>query len=310
MLNLKNKRVLVTGPKSMIGRSVCEKLRERGADVFECYKSVCDLTNEEETLKTFLRVMPDYVFHVAGHNGGIQFNRDYPEEIFRKTVLMGLNVFHASTVCNVEKVVSIISVCAYPDCELFEESTFWDGKPNQSVECHGFAKRFLDAYGRQIALDPNLNTKVINVILTNCYGEYDRFDDKRGKVVSSLIYKFDKAQKNGEDITCWGTGQSSRDLMYREDAAECLIQAFEKYDDPMEPINVGTFNPIKIKDLVNIIAEEMEFTGQVLWDSSKGDGQLKREMSNKKMKEYINHSFVDIRDGVRKTVKWYKEQHD
>lgn len=300
-------RLLVTGANSMIGRQVIELAKDK-YEVLPATHQAWDLTCPYETQAMF-QMRPDYVIHLAGYNGGIEFNRMYPDEIFEKTVKMAINVLSCCRDFKVIKTLSVLASCSYPnnssDLPMSEEQ-LWTGLPNASVECHGLAKRILDAYSRQLC---KTGTPCYCAILNNSFGPFDRFDPLRGKVVSALIKRFVDAERNGlPEVICWGTGAPLREFIYCRDAAACLLQALDKYDEP-GPINISSGDEISIKELTELIVELTGYNGKVVWDSSKPDGQMRKSLDITKMNRHIKHQFTDIKEALKETIEWYYENN-
>jgi GDP-L-fucose synthase len=311
MTPIYKKRVLVTGSKSMIGTQVRFHLMYQGASVCSCDHSWIDLLDFNRTKEVFTHSKPDYVIHLATYSGNIQFNQKYPADTFFRTTQMGLNVLRASQELGIKKVVSILSSCAIADCgkEELSESDLWMGKPNASIECHGFAKRNLDAYSRQISRQYGL--EYVCCIVNNSYGPKDSFSIEKTKVIGALIKKFVDAQKqNLDEVVCWGTGKPLREFIYCNDAGDGIVQVLEKYDDVNEPINITSGQEISIKDLTIMIADIVGYKGAIKWDVSKGDGQMRKKLNMDKMNKYINIKFTPLRQGLEKTIQWYKENHN
>jgi len=309
MINLENKKVIVTGAASMIGKSVTKKLEERGAIVHKVLHAECDLLDYNQTIKVFEDFQPDYCIHAAGYNGNINFNKLYPSDIFYNTTVMGVNTLKASAETGVEKVVSVLASCAYRSTnDSLREGDFNEGLPDKSVEAHGLSKKALYYYSKQI--HKQYGTVAVCTIFNTAYGPHDSFNVNKTKVVGGLIKKFTDAAKNKEPrVTCWGTGKPRRELIYCEDAAEGVIQALEKYTVVDYPINIGYNKDISIKELAELIASIVEFEGEIYWDLDKPDGQLRKILDSSRMKECnINiENPVSLEAGLRKTIQWYKE---
>lgn len=308
MNNIYNKRVLVTGSDSMIGSKVRFHLLYQGATVCACPHEWIDLMDFGKTLEYFQHSKPDYVIHLATHSGNIQFNQKYPADTFYRTTQIGLNVLTAAKDVGVKKVVSILSSCAIADCgkEELSESDLWIGKPNASIECHGFAKRNLDAYSRQLSKQYGLN--YVCCIVNNSYGPKDNFTLEKTKVIGALIKKFvDAYDQNLNEVVCWGTGTPLREFIYCHDAGDGIVQVLEKYDDINEPINITSGQEISIKDLTIMIADIIGYKGKITWDTSKGDGQMRKKLNMDKMNKYLNIKFTPLRVGLEATIKWYRE---
>jgi GDP-L-fucose synthase len=322
MIDLSYARVLVTGGESMVGKAICDALRKRHADVFDCPHQHYNLLSSDSVNLLFDRYHPDFVIHAAGWNGGIAWNKRYPETIFYRTAMMGLNVLKACIDYQVEKVVSIISSCAYPEGlragseiikrEVLFESDLWDGLPNTTVECHGLAKRMLDAYSRQIVKQHKI--KAVCCVLTNCYGSHDSFHPDKTKVVGALIRKFVEAHiKHELTVTCWGTGSPLREFMYAPDAGEAIVQALERYENTNNPINIGSGEEVSIKTLTDIIAQQVGYQGDIIWDTTKPDGQMKKLLGTIPMMQQLDVPITKLESGIKETINWYianKEQAD
>jgi len=309
MDELKNTKILVTGASSMIGRAVVHKLEQRGASVIRLLHEECDLLNWPETIEFFRTQKADYCIHAAGYNGNIRFNRLYPSDIFYNTTIMGLNVLRACALTGIKKVVTPLASCAYRSTdEQLRETDFNIGMPDESVEAHGLSKKTIYHYSRQLCKQYNINA--ICTIFNTAYGPYDSFDINKTKVVGGLIKKFVSAVENNEkEVQCWGTGAPRRELIYCVDAAEGIIQALEKYFNVKQPINIGYNEDISIKDLASLIADLAGYNGEILWDTTKPDGQYRKILDSSRMKEH-GISIIDrtsLRDGLSKTIKWYKE---
>lgn len=298
--------LLVTGADSMIGRQVVELAKDKYSVLAVSHNS-WDLNNQYDTIALF-QTEPDYVIHLAGYNGGIEFNRLYPDVIFENTVRMAINVLSCCRDFKVKKTLSVLASCSYPNnsSEIpMSEDQLWAGFPNQSVECHGLAKRTLDAYSRQLC---KIGIPCYCAILNNSFGPFDRFDQLRGKVVSALIKRFvDAKEQNLSEVSCWGTGSPLREFIYCKDAAACLLQILEKYEE-LEPINISSGEEISIRELTELIVELVGYEGKVLWDTSKSDGQMRKSLDITKMNKYIEHKFTNIKDALKETIEWYTNE--
>lgn len=304
MIDINGEKVLVTGGSSMIGSAVIESLQNKGAFVIAPTHEECDLLVYDDTARMIDFHNPKYVVHCAGWNGGIKFNKDYPASIFFRTATMALNVLNCCARYNVDKVVSIISSCAYPDLGNIElsESNLWNGLPNNTVECHGLSKRILHAYGRQ--LSKQYNIKCISAILTNCYGIGDSFNPDKTKVVGAIINKIVHAKQHGlDEVICWGTGRPLRELMFSADAGEAITQTLLKCD--YELMNIGSDIEVSIKELTEIVAKLVGYKGKITWDSTKPDGQMRKKLDTSLMNLTIDFKRTSIEEGLKQTIDWY-----
>jgi len=307
---LTNKKILVTGGAGFLGSSIVEKLKERGVnekDIRIPRSKGMDLRkwgNCVEVVKD-----TDIVIHLAARVGGIGFNRNYPATLFYDNAIMGIQLIEAARQEDVEKFVAIGTVCAYPKFTPvpFKEEDLWNGYPEETNAPYGLAKKMLLVQSQAYRQQYGFNS--IFLLPVNLYGPGDNFDLESSHVIPALIRKFtDAVQNNKREVEVWGTGKASREFLYVEDAAEGILLATERYNKP-EPVNLGAGFEIKIKDLVELIAELTGFVGRIRWDSTKPDGQPRRCLNTTKAeKEFGFKARTDFRNGLRKTIDWYKEQ--
>lgn len=304
-------KLLITGADSMIGRHIMARPELIHYNVVGVKKCDYDLTDQNQTNIMFMHHRPNYVVHLAGYNGGIEFNRRFGDIIYERTVRMAINVLSCARDYGVTKCLSVLASCSYPNSASdvpMVETDLWNGAPNPSVECHGSAKRVLDVYSRLLCATGK--TIANTAIMNNSFGPYDRFDPLRGKVVSALIRRFVEAtETNAEKVICWGTGAPLREFIYANDAAGYLIQIMENFHD-WDTINVSSGSEISIKELTELIVEITGYKGKVEWDTSKPDGQMRKALDLTKMKQYVNISVTDMRLALTETINWYKKNKE
>ena len=306
MINLSGKRVILTGGEGFFGSHIYRSLLDRGANVISVAHDRLDLMLLQNVIEYYTSVEPDYCIHCAGYNGGIQFNLANPAHILYTNTVMGLNVYEACRIAEVKKLVSIMSSCAYPDTgmEVLNEKDFWNGPPNPTIKSHGIAKRILQVAAESYKKQHNLNA--VTVCVTNLYGEFGTFNLERTKVVGALIRKVVESKINDSPfVQCLGTGKPKREFMYVRDAAEAISQSLEKYDDSFETLNIGTGKEITIKSLIEKIVKHVDYDGQISWDTSRPDGQMKKLLDTTKMQKILDLKTTDIDEGLQKTIAWY-----
>jgi GDP-L-fucose synthase len=308
-LSLADKRVLVTGGAGFLGAPVCRLLEERGAgEVIVPRKLEHDLTEAEAVTSLFDATRPDVVIHLAAEVGGIGANRDNPGRFFYANMAMGLHMVEEARRRDVERFIQVGTVCSYPKFTPvpFSESTLWDGYPEETNAPYGVAKKallvMLAAYREQYGFPG------IFLMPTNLYGPRDNFDPRSSHVIPALILKCEEARLLGESsITCWGTGSASREFLYVDDCASAIVMATEGYNRP-EPVNIGVGKEITIRDLVELIAQVTDFTGEIVWDTSKPDGQPRRVLDTTRAEQEFGFSATtSFEDGLRTTVDWFRE---
>ena len=306
---LSDKRILITGGRGFLGSHLIPKLHKRGVKK-EQIKVISiedsDLRKWENCLNAVEGV--DIVIHLAAKVGGIGFNQNYPAELFYDNAIMGIQLIEAARQKKIEKFVAIGTICAYPKFTPvpFKEDQLWNGYPEETNAPYGLAKKMLlvqtQSYRKQYGFN------AIYLLPVNLYGPGDNFNPDSSHVIPALIKKFIDAKMSGEkEVVVWGTGEVSREFLSVEDAAEGIILATENYNDS-EPVKIGAGFEIKIKELVNIIAELTEFKGEIVWDKSKPDGQPRRCLDTSMAKKYFGfEAKIELREGIKKTVKWYIE---
>jgi len=309
-MNWSNLKVTVTGGAGFLGRFVCEKLRSRGCRQIDVPRSAqYDLTTENGVTRMYADFDPDMVIHLAAEVGGIGANKIHPGRFCYSNLAMGMHLIEQGRIHGLKKIVQTGTVCAYPKFAPapFLESDLWNGYPEETNAPYGVAKKslfvMLDAYRQEY------NCKSAVVVPVNLFGPGDNFDLQTSHVIPALIRKCLEAKERGENkLVCWGTGVATREFLYVEDAAEGILRAAEEIDEP-SPINLGTGRETPIRELVQIIAALTGYRGEIVWDSSKPDGQPRRCLDTSRAKELLNwQANVDLTTGLEKTIAWYREQ--
>jgi GDP-L-fucose synthase len=307
-----DKRVTVTGGAGFLGSFILEKLAERGAkDVFVPQIENYDLTRPEDIDRMLDDAKPDVLIHLAALAGGIGANRARPAEFFYKNLMMGVPLMHKSWERGVEKFVAIGTICAYPKFTPipFKEENLWDGYPEETNAPYGLAKKMLLVQAQAYREQYDFNA--IYLLPVNLYGPRDNFNLETSHVIPALIRKCVEAQERGDDkIVAWGTGAPTREFLYAGDAAEGILLAAEKYNDS-EPVNLGSGMEISIKDLTELIVKLTGFEGEIVWDSSKPDGQPRRGLDVKRAKEFFGfEAQMTFEQGLKNTIEWFRANRD
>ena len=306
------KNIIVTGGAGFLGKAVVSLLRERGADnIFVPRKVQYDLRREENIVRMFKEVNPDVVIHLAANVGGIGANRAKPATFFYDNIMMGTQLMEISRIHGVEKFVGIGTICAYPKfAEVpFKEDSLWLGYPEETNAAYGLAKKMLLVQSQVYREQYGFNS--IYLLPVNLYGPNDNFmPEFSSHVIPAVIKKcFDAVTQGSESITVWGTGKATREFIYVDDAARGIVLASERYNKP-DPVNIGAGFEISIKDLVGLIVEMTGFRGRVIWDTTKPDGQPRRMLDTRRAREEFGFSAeTTLREGLSRTIEWYKEHH-
>ena len=307
-------QVCVTGGAGFLGQAVCARLRERGVSddrLFIPRRKDYDLTIEADVVRMYDDAKPDAVIHLAAEVGGIGANRDHPGRFCFANLSMGMNLIEHGRARGIQKFVQTGTVCAYPKFAPipFNEDTLWDGYPEETNAPYGVAKKtlfvLLDGYYREYGFKSSV------VVPVNLYGPQDNFDLHTSHVIPALIRKCIEARDSGAGhIDCWGTGSASREFLYVEDAAEGILTAAEKMDEPV-PINLGTGSEITIKNLVELVARLCKFEGELRWDPAKPDGQPRRCLDTNRAKERMDwQAEVGFEEGLKRTIQWFEANRD
>jgi GDP-L-fucose synthase len=302
-----NKKILVTGGAGFLGSFLVERLKEEGVDEEDIRiprsKDV-DLRHWENCVEVVKEI--DIVIHLAAKVGGIGYNQKYPATLFYDNAIMGIQMMEAARQEEVDKFVTVGTVCAYPKFTPvpFKEEDLWNGYPEETNAPYGLAKKMLLVQAQAYRQQYGFNS--IFLLPVNLYGPRDNFDLESSHVIPALIRKFAEAVKNNKkEVGVWGTGKVSREFLYVEDAARGIILASEKYNKP-EPVNLGAGFEIKIEDLVELIAELTGYNGKIVRDTTKPDGQPRRYLDvSRAEKEFGFKAKTRFREGLKKTIEWY-----
>ncbi|HSV14006.1 MAG TPA: GDP-L-fucose synthase, partial [Tepidisphaeraceae bacterium] len=269
------------------------------------------LTREQDAERLYTEFKPTVVLHLAAEVGGIGANRDNPGRFFFANLAMGMHLIEGARKFGLKKFVQVGTICAYPKFTPvpFRENELWNGYPEETNAPYGIAKKSLlvmcQAYRQQYGLN------AIYLLPVNLYGPRDNFHLHSSHVIPALIRKCVEARRRGDaQITAWGTGSASREFLYVEDCAEGLVAAMEQYDSP-EPMNLGSGREITIKNLTELIAKISRFEGQIIWDTTKPDGQPRRCLDVARAKQTIGFTArTTLEDGLRKTIEWFEAHID
>ncbi len=309
-----DRRVIVTGGAGFLGSVVVRKLQEQGvAAVVVPRQEEYDLTQIEavrQLLADTAQPGPvDMVIHLAAKVGGIGANRARPAEFFYDNLMMSVPLLHESWRAGVAKFVAIGTICAYPKFAPipFREESLWDGYPEETNAPYGLAKKMLLVQSQTYREQYGYNS--IFLLPVNLYGPGDNFDPETSHVIPALIRKCVEAPSTGSgqgEIVAWGDGSPTREFLYVDDAAEGILLAAERYNRS-EPVNLGSSFEISIKELTETIARVTGFSGRIVWDASKPNGQPRRKLDVSRAEaEFGFHATTPFAEGLRRTVDWYR----
>jgi GDP-L-fucose synthase len=310
-MDLKNKKIVVTGGGGFLGSFVVEKLiKDRGvpeSNITVPRSKDLDLRFFENCKKAVKG--SDIVIHLAANAGGIGYNQAKPGELFYDNIIMNTQLMEAARLEGVKKFTGLGSICAYPKMTPvpFKEEDLWNGYPEETNAPYGLAKKMMLVQGQAYRKQYGMN--VIHLLTVNLFGPRDDFDPSSSHVIPALIRKVKEAKDAKKDfIEVWGTGNATREFFYADDAAEAIIAATEKYDKE-DPVNIGSGQEISIRQLVETIVRLMEFKGDIRWTGTT-DGQPRRSLdTTKAFKEFGFKAKMSFEEGLKNTINWYEHDH-
>ena len=300
---IKQKKILVTGGTGMVGHAFASA--KSNHKLVLVGSQDCDLKLWQDTRDMIKKINPDVIIHLAARVGGIKANMDHMGDFYRENVLINTNVLEAARLQGVEKVVSLLSTCVYPDNVKYPltEDQIHNGRPHSSNYAYAYAKRMLDVQSR--AYRKQYGCNFITAVPNNLFGENDNFDLENSHVIPAIIRKMHEAKQNNSDVTLWGDGSPLREFTYAKDLADILLFLVEEYNDS-EPINVGNTQEISIKEVAEAIAEILGFTGEIIWDTSKPKGQYRKLSDNSKLLDlgWREEKYTDFKKALTEACKW------
>jgi len=296
-------RALVTGGGGFLGARLVERLQAEGHDVTAARRRDYDLTHEEDAARLFADTRPELVFHLAAEVGGIGANRENPGRYWYANLIMGAHVLEQSRAHEVAKLVTLGTICEYPKFTPvpFSEDDLWNGYPEETNAPYGVAKKSLLVGGQAYRDQYGLN--VIHLLPVNLYGPGDNFDERTAHVIPDLIRKM---HESSDRVVLFGDGTPTREFLYVDDAVEGIVLGAQHYDGA-EPVNLGSGTEIAIRDLAELIAELTGFSGEIVWDETKPNGQPRRLLDVTRAERLFGfRARTDFREGLERTIAWYR----
>jgi GDP-L-fucose synthase len=304
----KTAKIYIAGHTGLVGSAILRSLQAQGYAKF-LLRTIDELDLTQQSLvESFLQhEKPNYVFLAAAKVGGIHANNTYPADFIYINLQIQTNIIHAAYQSGVKKLCFLGSSCIYPKFapQPIKEDSFLDGKLEPTNEPYAIAKiagiEMCQAYNRQYG------TNYISVMPTNLYGLYDNFDLKSSHVLPALIRKFIEARKEGApSVTVWGTGSPKREFLFVDDLADACVYLMNNYQGS-EIVNIGVGEDVTILELANLIKEEVEYEGTIVFDTTKPDGTPQKLLDVSKIHQLGWKAKTPLREGIRKTIQWYLE---
>ncbi|XP_072014531.1 GDP-L-fucose synthase-like [Amphiura filiformis] len=309
------KVILVTGGTGLVGKAI-EKVvgddpRPDEKWVFMSSKDA-DLTSEAETAALFEKHQPTHVIHLAAMVGGLFKNLAYNLDFWRVNIKINDNVLNTAFKFKCRKVVSCLSTCIFPNKTTYpiDETMVHNGPPHDSNFGYSYAKRMIDVQNK--AYHKQHGCQFTSVIPTNVFGPWDNFNLEDGHVLPGLMHKCRTSKKQDTPFTIWGTGSPRRQFIYSYDLARLFLWTLREYEE-IDPIilSVGEEDEVSIKEAAEMVVEAFEFKGEVVYDTSKSDGQFKKTASNAKLRKYLpDFKFTPIKQAIKETVDWFEANYE
>ena len=313
----KDKKVLVAGGSGLIGIQLVDLLIQHGAkvhvvDLRKPYGKLdfpqavifkkMDLTDYKNCISVCKDI--DYVFNLMCIKGSPKAMKEKPASHLVPMIRFNTNLMEAARECNVKRYLYTSSVGVYHPTEVLVEDDVWKTFPSENDWYAGWAKRIGELQAQAYEIEYGWDSISI-VRPTNTYGPYDYFDSDRATVVPSLIKKI---LSGDSSIVVWGDGSNVRDFMYSRDVAKGMMLVMEKSPGPKYPVNLGSGKRYSIKDLINIILDNVDKKPEIVWDTSKITGDNVRVMNIDRAKSLGFKQTISLEEGVRRTINWYKNE--
>ncbi|ETL35999.1 hypothetical protein L916_11926 [Phytophthora nicotianae] len=307
--------VLVTGGTGLVGRALQDVVASLGSPQDEWHfvgSKDADLRDPQQTRELFERVRPTHVLHLAALVGGLFHNLSRKVDFFRENMAINDSVLQCCQQFDVKKLVSCLSTCVFPAETAYplDETMLHSGRAHSSNEGYAMAKRLVDTLNRCYA--DQFGCNFTSVIPTNIYGPHDNFNVDDGHVVPGLIHKCYLAKRDSMPFVIWGSGKPLRQFIYSHDVARLMLWTLDHYDS-VEPLilSVDEEDEVSVGDVAQKIAAAMDFKREIVFNTSKADGQFKKTASNAKLRRLLpDFQFTPISKGLQQTTAWFEENYE
>lgn len=308
MMSSRYKRILVTGAHGFLGHHIVPELRKTFAAEFVCpTRADYDLLEPGVPARMLADIQPDAVVHLAAKSGGIIDNKKRPADYFYDNLAMNTAVFDASFKAGVKKFLTLMGGCSYPSnaTSPIGEDQMWNGLPQIESAGYSTAKKMLLIQSWAYRVQHGFNSVVL--IPGNVYGEWDNFNLEQAHVIPAMIRKYVEAQEAGRPtMTAFGTGRPTRDFVYAGDVAATIPWFLEHYDSS-EPVNISAGRRISIRELADTVKKATGFAGEIVWDSSKPDGQIDKIFDVRRLNALGLSCDTTLEAGLQRTTAWFRE---
>jgi GDP-L-fucose synthase len=297
--------ILVAGGSGLVGSAIVRELKRLNQNVIGISSKDVDLLDRDKTFTFVHNLKPNAIIDAAAKVGGIGGNNTYPAEFLTQNLQIQSNLMDAAHAANVSKFVFLGSSCIYPrDCaQPIKEEYLLTGELEQTNSAYAVAKiagiELIKSYRKEYGY------KWISVMPTNMYGPNDNFDLENGHVLPVLIRKFiDAKRSSASEVRLWGSGAPLREFLHVDDLAKAVLLCMDKYEDSKQ-INIGSGQEVSITDLADKISKAVGFSGEIIWDSSKPDGTMRKVLDSSKITNLGWKPLISLDQGIASTVEWY-----
>lgn len=309
----KRANVFITGGYGFVGQNLCDYLAAHPNWMMKyhfirAHSAKCDLLKESHVKAIFEKYHPEYVIHLAAMCGGIGANQLYPAVFWDHNLIMSANLMSAAAHYKVKKFVALGTVCSYGRNAIppFKEEMLYTELPEVTNRAYGVAKYAI--YEGLRAFNTQYDMPFSYLIPTNMYGKHDHYGAQNSHVIPAIMIKMHFAKENKKhEVTLWGDGSASRDFLYAPNAAEAILECLET-DTGNQPMNIGTNEEITMRALAEMMANVVGYKGDILWDQTMPNGQLRRSVDWTRAKNTIFwEPKTKLIDGLKETYTWFSE---
>lgn len=305
MMN-KEAKIYVAGHRGLAGTAIIRCLHQNGyTNLITKTRGELDLTNQQNVFDFFKECKPDYVFDAAAKVGGIMANSNYPADFIYQNLMIQTNLIHSSYLFGVKKFLFLGSVCIYPkEPQLpIREEYLLTGPLETTNEAYAISKicgiKMCESYRKQYGFN------AVSVMPTNLYGPHDNFHPENSHVISGLVRRFHEAKKSNQSVVvCWGDGSPEREFLYADDLSSACLHVMNTYDSD-KIINVSSGVEYTIKEVADIVKGVVGYTGDIMWDTSKPNGTIKRPLNINRIRKMGWAPKTSLEEGIQKMYEWY-----
>ncbi|MDD4689503.1 MAG: GDP-L-fucose synthase [Eubacteriales bacterium] len=308
----KNAKIYVAGHRGMVGSAIVRVLESKGyTNIVKRTSKELDLRRQDAVEEFFAAEKPEYVFLASAKVGGIIANSRHPADFMYDNMILEMNAIHSAWLCGCKKLMFLGSSCIYPRMapQPMKEDCLLTSALEQTNEAYALSKisglKYCEYLNRQYGTD------YISVMPTNLYGPNDNYHPEHSHVLPALIRRFHEAKASGaKSVECWGTGKPLREFLYVDDLADACVFLMNNYSADQlsnETVNLGTGKELTIKELTELVAKVIGYTGEITWDTSKPDGTPRKLLDVHKLEGLGWHYKTELEEGIALAYKDFLE---